>query len=261
VLLLLLSLRWLPQQGPPERPSARRWLHGVVALAAGAGVGAVMYAVMTRPTRSISDFFLERSLTEGGGLNAVNVIIVDFRGFDTLGEIAVFGIAALILHALLRDRLAAPGTMIATASGNTPFLLQVAAQALLPLAITVSLFLFLRGHNAPGGGFIAGLVLALAIALQALAQGRRAFGPRDGAGWNHWIGWGLLAAGFSGIGSFLFGHPFLTSSTPHVQLPLVGEIHLASATGFDTGVFLVVTGASVVMLAMLAQLRQRPGGR
>ncbi|MFN9738465.1 MAG: MnhB domain-containing protein, partial [Pseudomonadota bacterium] len=119
------------------------------------------------------------------------------------------------------------------------------------------LFLFLRGHNAPGGGFIAGLVLALAVALQALAQGRAAFGPRDGAGWNAWVGWGLLTAGFSGIGSFLFGHPFLTSSTPHVHLPLVGEIHLASATGFDTGVFLVVTGATVVMLAMLAQLRQQ----
>jgi multicomponent K+:H+ antiporter subunit A len=257
VLLLLLSLRWLPQHAPAERPSARRWLHGAVAVAAGVGVGTLIYAVMTRPTRSISDFFLERSLTEGGGLNAVNVIIVDFRGFDTLGEIAVFGIAALILHALLRERLVAPGTIVAPAANNTPFLLQIAAQALLPLAVTVSLFLFLRGHNAPGGGFIAGLVLALAVALQALAQGRAAFGPRDGAGWNAWVGWGLLTAGFSGIGSFLFGHPFLTSSTPHVHLPLVGEIHLASATGFDTGVFLVVTGATVVMLAMLAQLRQQ----
>jgi multicomponent K+:H+ antiporter subunit A len=260
VLLLLLSLRWLPQHAPAERPSVRRWLHGVVAIGAGAGVGALVHAVMTRPSRSISDFFLERSLTEGGGTNAVNVIIVDFRGFDTLGEIAVFGIAALILHALLRDRLVVPGTTLAPPPGSTPFLPQVAAQTLLPLAVTVSLFLFLRGHNMPGGGFIAGLVLALAIALQALAFGRGAFGPRDGADWNRWVGWGLLAAGFSGIGSFLFSHPFLTSSTPHVTLPLVGEIHLASATGFDIGVYLVVAGGTLVMLAMLAQLRQRAGG-
>jgi multicomponent K+:H+ antiporter subunit A len=260
VLLLLLSLLWLPQQGPPERPSMRRWLHGAVALAAGAGFGALMYAVMTRPTRSISGFFLEKSVPEGGGTNAVNVIIVDFRGFDTLGEIAVFGIAALILHALLRDRFVQPGTSATPIPHRTPFLLQMAAQALLPLATVVSLYLFLRGHNAPGGGFIAGLVLALAIALQALAQGRAAFGPHDGAGWNAWVGWGLLAAGLSGIGSFLFAHPFLTSSTPHVTIPWVGEIHLASATGFDIGVYLVVTGATVVMLAMLAQLRQRREG-
>jgi multicomponent K+:H+ antiporter subunit A len=255
VLLILLALRFLPQRSPPERGRTRALLHAAVAGACGLGVGLLVHAVLTRPTRSISDFFLRETLPAGGGANAVNVIIVDFRGFDTLGEIAVFGIAGLILHALLRGRLAEPGVDAKSPpEGRRRFLLQVAAQLLLPLSIAVALHLFLRGHNAPGGGFIAGLVLALGIALQALANGRTALGPADARTWRAWIGWGLVVAVLSGVGSFVFGHPFLTSSTPHVHLPLVGELHLASATAFDTGVFLVVTGTTVLMLSMLARL-------
>jgi multicomponent K+:H+ antiporter subunit A len=255
VLLILLSLRFLPQRSPPERSRVRPVLHALVAAACGAGATTLVYAILTRPTRSISDFFLQKTVPEGGGANAVNVIIVDFRGFDTLGEIAVFGIAGLILHALLRGRAGEPGLPAAPPVRRPAFLLQVAAQALLPLAIAVALFLFLRGHNAPGGGFIAGLVLALGLALQALAGGRDALGAPDGRGWQAWIGIGLVFAVLSGIGSFLFAHPFLTSATPHVYLPVVGKIHLASATGFDTGVFLVVTGATLLMLAMLSRLQ------
>jgi len=261
VLLILLALRFLPQQSPPERRRGRAWLHGVVAGAFGAGVATAVYAVLTRPTRSISDYFLRTTVPEGGGANAVNVIIVDYRGFDTLGEIAVFGIAGLLLHALLRGRAGVPGTLVPPQPARPAFLLQVSAQVLLPLAIAVSLYLFLRGHNAPGGGFIAGLVLALGVALQALAAGREALGAPDGRTWQAWIAWGLVVATLGGIGSFVFGHPFLTSSTPYVDLPLIGAVPFASATVFDTGVYLVVAGATLLMLAMLARVHAQAGDR
>ena len=96
--LILLGLRWLPRRLTPQemklREPRRVWLRRsrdlLVALAAGAGMAALSYAVLTRPApQSIGDFFLLRARPDGGGSNAVNVLLVDFRGFDTMGEITV----------------------------------------------------------------------------------------------------------------------------------------------------------------------------
>src|SRR5690606_30316646 len=84
----------------------------VIAISAGAGLAILSYAVMTRTaTDSISRFFLERAYSEGGGTNVVNVILVDFRGFDTMGEITVLGIVALSVYALLRRFRPAPDSI------------------------------------------------------------------------------------------------------------------------------------------------------
>ena len=73
-----------------------------MAVAAGGGMSALAYAVLTRPQGdTISSYFVERALPDGGGTNVVNVILVDFRGFDTFGEITVLGIVALTVYALL----------------------------------------------------------------------------------------------------------------------------------------------------------------
>lgn len=100
--LLLLGLRWLPERrveasrSPTAGIMARRVRDFAIAAGGGAGLAALAYAVMTRPqSHSISTNFLEKSYTEGGGRNVVNVILVDFRGFDTLGEITVLGVVAL----------------------------------------------------------------------------------------------------------------------------------------------------------------------
>lgn len=258
ILLLLLALRYLPQQGLPERAPIARWFHGAIALLAGAGVSALTYAVLTRPSVSVSDYFLSQSIPLGGGANAVNVIIVDFRAFDTLGEITVFVIAGLIIHALLSQATlkAYPAAPSAPAQGS--LMLQLCAQLLLPVSMAVSLHLFMRGHNLPGGGFIAALVLAIGVMVHFAAFGREWVESRMRQRWPLFMGWGLLFATLTGLGSFFFGHPFLTSATPYVDIPLIGAVPFASALGFDTGVYLSVFGATVLLLWALSRINETP---
>jgi multicomponent K+:H+ antiporter subunit A len=199
----------------------------------------------------------------GGGANAVNVIIVDYRGFDTLGEITVLGIAALIIAALLHGR-RPPATQGAlfpapTERNARPLMLQLVTRLLLPLAVLVTVHLFLRGHNLPGGGFIAGLVLAIAMVLLSLAHGEQWVNERLRTDFRHWIAAGLLIAALTGVGSGLLGHPFLTSTYDYPVLPLVGAVPLASASLFDLGVFLTVVGGTMVMLAAIGRLQPAAG--
>jgi multicomponent K+:H+ antiporter subunit A len=133
-------------------------------------------------------------------------------------------------------------------------MLAVVSRLLLPLAALVSAYLFLRGHNLPGGGFIAGLVLAIALILQYVANGQRFVGERMSTDFRPWIGWGLLVAGGTGIAAWLFDAPFLTSTYDYPLWPIVGAVPLASAAVFDLGVFLTVVGATMVALVSITQL-------
>ena len=267
ILLLLLSLRYLPQYSPREhRPFSAAW-RGVLALAGGAIVGGLAYALMTQPVNSIAEYFLRTSQSEGGGLNVVNVIIVDYRAMDTLGEIAVVGIAALIIAALLASVRPKPQVETPGGSAAPSLMLQLVSQALLPLGLAVSLYFFLRGHNAPGGGFVAALVLVGAVFLQSMGGGQALADRQFRNDWTAWIGWGLLAATLTGIGAFAFGHPFLTSSTPYVLLPIpvvgewLGKVPFASAIGFDVGVYVTVAGSLLLVLVMLSRLGRKEGSR
>jgi multicomponent K+:H+ antiporter subunit A len=254
VILMMLALRWLPQEGPPLRSGWRAARDAMLALAAGLGIAAVAWRVLTRPFDSISPFFLDRALPEGGGANVVNVILVDFRGFDTLGEITVLGLAALIVHALLGRftprREGRPGNE----AERHPLMLQLVARLILPFAVLTSIYLFLRGHNLPGGGFIAGLVLAIALFLQAVANGQDWVAARATTDPGPLIAWGLLIAATAGIGSWAFGAPLLTSSYDYPLWPWVGAVPLASAALFDLGVYIVVVGATLVTLGSIARL-------
>ena len=95
---------------------------------------------------------------------------------------------------------------------------------LLPLAALVAAFLFLRGHNLPGGGFIAGLVLACAILVLRIGGGGRPILDPAHLPYQPWIAAGLLVAALTGVGSMLAGYPFLTSAFVHPVLPVVGEV-------------------------------------
>ena len=254
--LLLLGLHYLPPRSPPERRPLRRYRDIGVAAAAGLGVAVLAYAMMTRDASpdAASVEMLARSLPEAYGRNVVNVILVDFRGFDTFGEITVFGVAALIVHALLRRARMAPEKVMSGPPVKLPVPADL-AQILFPLTLTVSVFLFLRGHNAPGGGFIAGLVLAVPLLIQYVIQGAASVESRFGFDYIRCIGIGLIVAALSGAASMLFGVPFLTSGHLDLHLPLVGELPLASAIGFDTGVYLVVFGGAMLILSMLGTIR------
>ena len=259
VMLMLLALRWLPATSPPLITRRARWKavrDAALALAVGLGVAALVWQVLGTPSASIADavsnYYLQTTRSLGGGANAVNVIIVDYRGFDTLGEITVLVIAALTIHALLAQAGGAAMPSHQASTQGTPLMLQVVARWVLPFALLMSVYLFLRGHNQPGGGFIAGLVLALALLLQHMASG--------GGGPVHdhrrLMAAGLLLAVATGLASLGWGAPFLTSTYDYPWLPGVGGVPLASASAFDLGVYAVVVGATMVMLLGLARLAQ-----
>lgn len=257
--LLLMGLALLPQHSPRESTSNRRLRDAVLALAAGAGIAWIAWVMLTRDHASIAWYFLEQSLPTGGGANVVNVILVDFRGYDTFGEITVLAIAAIGVLALMegmrthRPAVDAQGRRWTFA--EHPLLLRVAASVVLPVAMVVAIYIFMRGHNMPGGGFIAGLVTAVALVLQYMAMGqdRAEALLRTGGGrrFVRWIGSGLTIAGLTGAGAFVFGRPFLTSAHGHPQVPLLGELPLASAALFDLGVYATVVGATLLTLSVL----------
>jgi len=253
IILMMLALYWLPAESPREAGRARQLRDLLLALGAGAGIAALSYALMTSGFDSISPYFLRTSVPEGGGANVVNVILVDYRGYDTMGEITVLGIAGVVIYALLAGFAPARRPRPASAEPRSRFL-PLVARLLLPLAVLVSLYLFLRGHNAPGGGFIAGLVLALALILQYVANGRQWVEQRLRADFRVWIGAGLLIAGAAGVGSWFFGAPFLTSTYAYWRLPLLGAVPLASAVVFDLGVCLTVVGATMLALVSIGRL-------
>jgi multicomponent K+:H+ antiporter subunit A len=256
LILMMLALHWLPQHSPPEpRARLRTWRDAAIATTAGLGIAALVYAVLTRPFDSISPYFLQTTVSLGGGANAVNVIIVDYRGFDTVGEITVLGIAALLIYALLNNFTPTLETGSAAAPTQPhPLMLALAARLLLPFAVLIAVYFFLRGHNLPGGGFIAGLVLAIALILQFAANGQVWVRARMGTDYRRWISWGLLIAVLTGAGSWLLAAPFLTSTYDYPVLPLVGAVPLASAALFDLGVFLTVVGATLAALGAFGTL-------
>lgn len=260
--LLLMSLSLLPQLTPYESSPTRRWRDAVIAVCGGLGIATVAWLVMTRDHNSISWFFIQQSIPLGGGTNVVNVILVDFRGFDTFGEITVLGIAAIGVLSLM-DGMRAHGTTITQGLtyrfNPSPLMLRITASWILPVALVVSLYIFMRGHNLPGGGFIAGLVTSLALIIQYVAIGQdhaeKMLGAKSGRLYEIWIGIGLTIAGLTGIAAWFWSRPFLTSAHIHVHPPLLGDMHLASAALFDVGVYVTVVGATMLMISVLGDSR------
>ncbi|QZP23511.1 monovalent cation/H+ antiporter subunit A [Pseudomonas sp. DR208] len=280
--LILLGLRWLPRRIEEVSPlpsslrkaRIRRLRDFLLSTVVGGGMALLSYAMLTRQTpNDISSFYLSRALPEGGGSNVVNVMLVDFRGFDTLGEITVLGAVALTVYALLRrfrpskesmelppqQRQLAPD--VATdlvnprqASDTALGFMMVPAvlvRLLLPIALVVSFYLFMRGHNQPGGGFVAGLVMSVAFILQYMVAGTQWVEAQMSLRPMRWMGFGLLSATLTGLGALIAGYPFLTTHTWHFSLPLLGDIHIASALFFDVGVYAMVVGSTLLMLTAL----------
>jgi len=258
IILILLALYYLPQYTPKESSKFKIIQDLILSIGGGVGVFVLTLAVLSREYTAIGTYFLENALTGGGGTNVVNVILVDFRGFDTLGEITVLAIAGLGILAMLQGlKLYAPSKDIHGFAWSTdiyPSILQTLARLLLPLMLMVSIYIFLRGHNLPGGGFIAGLIASIALVVQYLANGIAWTRKRIPFGTHNLIAYGLLIAVATGLVSMAIGYPFLTSAFTHLDWPLIGEFEIASAIAFDLGVFLVVVGTTVMILVQLGKL-------
>ncbi len=275
--LLLLGLRWLPQRNEEiladQSPRARfrRGRDLLIALFGGTGMAAMAYAVMALPSGlNVGDWFMRHAYTEGGGTNVVNVILVDFRAFDTFGEITVLCIVSLTVFVLLRrfrpaeESAGAPRPQRASDEGGSGDFLYVSSiimNWMFAASVVAAAYLFFRGHDLPGGGFAAGVTLAIGLMLQYLANGVRAVEAKLVILPIRWMATGLTIAMLTGMGAWLFGYPFLTQHAQYLEVPVIGQVPMATALLFDLGVFVVVVGATVLMLIAIAHqsLRVRQG--
>jgi len=246
VLIYVLVFRHFRGMGAIS-PGFVRIRDGLTAGAVGLFIGALVLSVATTETAPrLREYFAELGPTLGHGRNIVNVILVDFRGFDTLAEITVLATAAIGVRALLG--LAGPdrSRQDAVDPATSP-VFRTAARLLMPLLLMFAVFLLLRGHNEPGGGFVGGLVAAAAFALYSLAFGVQRARQALLVHPLTLLGAGLLIALVSGLPAVLQGRPFLTAVWPS------GPIALGTPVVFDLGVFLVVAGVVLMMIFSLAE--------
>ena len=277
--LLLLGLRWLPKREEEVvgdhnlAARSRRFRDLLIAVACGTGMTALALAVLlTRPGASVGDWFLRNAYVEGGGTNVVNVILVDFRAFDTFGEITVLAVVGLTVYALLRrfrpasESVERPRPQLDAEEQALEAYLFVPGllmQWMFAPIIALSAYLFMRGHDLPGGGFAAGVTLAIGLLLQYVAANVRWVEARLTVLPVRWMATGLMLAMAVGSGAWIFGYPFLSAHAQYIDVPAIGKVPFSTAMLFDLGVFSLVVGAIVLMLIAIAHqsLRVAPRSR
>ncbi|MEU3017197.1 DUF4040 family protein [Nocardiopsis sp. NPDC007018] len=265
VVVAVLVLRRLPREFHRVSRS-RTAVTAVIALTAGtvAALGAYLLTGRREPS-AVSEHLLANAPEDTGGTNVVNTILVDYRALDTLGELTVLGVAGLIIIAVLRSSgllsnggaaSAAPGSSPVWNSVDNTVIMRTVARWLVPLLVLWSVYLLMRGHNAPGGGFISGLVGGSALALAYLAA-PSASAARIRLAYPVLIAAGVLTAAVTGLLGYADGS-FLRPLHAEIPLPWGGYYHFTSALVFDVGVYLAVVG---VLLTALNQLGMPRRGR
>jgi multicomponent Na+:H+ antiporter subunit A len=237
----------LPERFERQSSPGRRVVRLVIATAVGITVFAfALVAAGYRLEPPVSDEMVARSVPDGHGSNVVNVILVDFRGFDTLGEITVLAVASIGAVALTRvGRHAADARResgrLGAAVRRLPFV-DVSIRVVFPVVMMMSLWLLFAGHNQPGGGFVGGLLAGAAITLRYVAGGVDEV--RDHARFRPWtvLGIGLLIASVTAAIPLFLGGSVLEVGYVSLDLPVFGEVALSSALVFDAGVYLAVVG-------------------
>lgn len=265
VVLFLLCFKHLPKLNKENVNLRFKLTNALIAASVGIVVTFIALGVGSgHDFESISKFFIEESYHLAGGKNMVNVILVDFRGFDTMLEVIVLGIASLGIYALVKlrvedgvklDEKRVPGLATNNVLKSNDVILMTAARVIIFIIVLFSINLFFAGHNAPGGGFIGGLLTAAAIVLFAIAFGMDALKRVLPVNYRTMTGIGLLIAVLTGAGSFLFKAPFLSHSFGHFQLPILGDTELATAVLFDLGVYLSVIGVTLTIILSVGRER------
>ena len=240
--LFVLVLQVLPRQFEDRAPAVTGSVRLIVS--AMVGLGVFVFALGASQGRAdvddaaISVEMLERSVPDGKGSNVVNVILVDFRGFDTLGEITVLLVAGLGVVALARSarRAAVPSVVVRSPVVDASVRLLFASIAVL------SIYFLFAGHNQPGGGFVGGLTAGAAVSLVFVAGGLESV--RQLLPIRPWVvlGTGLTIAVVTALMPILLGGAVLEHALFEVDLWMIGMLKATSALPFDIGVYLVVVG-------------------
>ncbi|PAT06988.1 DUF4040 family protein [Corynebacterium hadale] len=240
VIVIMVVLRYQPRMFP-QTNNRRKLFAAIFAVIAGVVAFFGVYGLLGRHDRSDLALWF---LTEGGEVtgadNIVAVIIVEFRGFDTLGELSVLGMAAVVIAAVTQSM---PRHMFEAGTRPRPFgqsqfnslPVRKGAALVVPILVVLSVLIFFRGHTAPGGGFVAALVLATAFGLNYLSRGAdtevvKPFTPIA------LTGWGIIIAISSGFLGFLEGG-FMYA----IHGEIAGE-HMTTSLIFDFGIYLAVLG-------------------
>lgn len=121
------------------------------------------------------------------------------------------------------------------------------------IVLSFSIYLFFAGHNAPGGGFIGGLMMAGALVLLYVSFDVEKIKKVIPFDYTAIIGWGLLIAILTGLNSLLFGDAFLTQYFDYYQIPVIGEVELTTALPFDLGIYLVVVAVALITILSIAE--------
>ena len=254
--LFVLVLRRLPDRfgwsgrGESRMPTPQRVLRGLVAAAVGVSVFVLAITMSApQPDTPVSDAMIEMAVPDGGGRNVVNVILVDFRGLDTMGEITVLVSAAIGAVALARAgrRPGEAGGIPPARPTSTVVAFDVSVRIMFAAVFVGSIYLLFAGHNRPGGGFVGGILAGAAVSLLYLSGGIASVRRLSrGRPWTV-LGSGLLLA----IGTALFplfkGDAVLTASYFKLNPPGLGTIKVSTPAVFDFGVYLVVLGLALMM--------------
>lgn len=243
LVLLLTVVSHLTRADVPDR-HPRAWLDLAVASVVGIATAAFALLVLHGPPARHLEAFFAAKAPEAGGANLVNLILVDFRGLDTLGEITVLAIAALGVVALAQQ-----AHSLSRLRQGTSILLQTVTRVAAPAIVLYALYLLATGHYGPGGGFVAGLMTATALILWGLAFGLEVVARN----WRAGLAAGLILAGGTGVGGLLLGHPFLTHGTLEL-----GGVKVASSLLFEVGVYILVTSATMAAVQTIAEIGPPP---
>jgi multicomponent Na+:H+ antiporter subunit A len=256
VTLFLLCFKYLPKF--KKQVATTRFKLSNLIISIGVGITMTLIALASlgsSPFAPISEFFIENSHDLAGGNNVVNVILVDFRGFDTLFEIMVLAIASLAIYGLIQLRMEPAGqesNLVKSKPAkktshrkSNDVILQTISKVVVLMIITFSLYLFFAGHGNPGGGFIGALMTSAALILMAIAFGMDMVRKVLPINYRILTAVGLLVAILTSVGSLAFDAPFLSHAFGHFNLPIMGDTELATAVLFDLGVYLAVVGVTM----------------
>lgn len=276
--VFVLVLRRLPPLFS-DRPLQRsRWWRLFMAVVSALGtVCAGLYASSARIHTPVSALMANEAWSFGHGKNIVNVILVDIRAWDTVGELSVLlviatGVASLVHITGRRQtptRQRQRGTVLAAATQKASLgeertwtsVTSVVTRFLFPTMIVISVWLLLVGHNAPGGGFVGGVVAGLAFVLRYIEGGRAALADAMPAPAGQILGTGLFIAGLGALLPLVNGNTVLESTAIDWHFGGYGDIHFTTAMILDVGVYVLVIGVVLDLISTLGSELDLQGAR